>query len=155
MTLTHEITCDPAELPEASAEDNPSDHMLEAMCPHCRCAVDAVCPECGGNVESSGSEPKGTVLSRAEYYRRLLLMLEKARNTKFMLGCYFIATGDRLAEGVSMTDYSRIWSVKKATVSKQCRFICAYLGIPPSRYMREEKTIEKFRTNNRRPRKAE
>jgi hypothetical protein len=148
-----ETACDPSEYVEAAAEDNPADHILTAMCPHCQHEVDAACPTCGGNVEASGSEPRGTVLTRGEYYRRLLLMLENARNTKFMLGCYFIATGDRLAEGVSMTDYAKEWSVKKATVSKQCRFICTYLGISPSRYMRDEKTVNKFRMNNRRPSK--
>lgn len=146
-----ETTYDPAELPQAAVTDDPASHFLEGMCPHCGHAVDAACPECGGHVEASGSEDHSTVLPRNEYYRRLLLMLEKARNTKFMLGCYFIATGDRLAEGVSMTDYAKEWSVKKATVSKQCRFICAYLGLPPSRYMRDEHTVEQFRIKNRRP----
>ena len=153
--ITHEITCDPAEFTQASENDNPSDHMLEAMCPHCNHAVDAVCPGCGHNVEASGCDQKGTVLGRSEYYRRLLLLLEKARNTKFMLGCYFIATGDRFADGVSMTEYAVKWSVTKANVSKQCRFICQYLGIPPSRSMRSEVTADKFRKTNRRPKKAE
>jgi len=148
--------CDAAEFshgPEQCVRDDPVDRILEALCPRCGHAVDAVCPDCGANVESGGSEPKGTVLSRAEYYRRLLLMLQGARNTKFMLCCYFIATGDALAEGTSMVRLSEEWKVTKAQVSKQCRFICQYLGVPPSRYMRDEQAATTFRMKNRRPRK--
>ena len=178
MADLHDI----ADSPRASACDHPADHLLEAMCPKCGRTVDAVCPECGGNVEASGSEELGTqrpkakvktrkatpaecavcpcangetVLSRLEFYRRLVLLLFNARNTKFMLGCYLIATGHGFADGVSMTEFAREWGVRKATVSKQCRIICSYLGIPPSRYMRNEEVAQGFKLSNRRPRRLQ
>jgi hypothetical protein len=157
MSYLHDI----ADLPIASECDHPGDHLLEAMCPRCRHPVDAVCPDCHGNVEASGAAggksfapgESQSGLARLEFYRRLVVMLMNARNTKFLLGCYLIATGDGFADGVSMTDFARQWGVRKATVSKQCRFICAYLGIPPSQYMRKEEVAGKFRLSNRRPRK--
>jgi hypothetical protein len=155
MSALHDV----ADLPMASACDHPADHVLEAMCPRCRHAVDAVCPTCHGNVESSGAEESETspehksCLTRTEFYRRLVLLIHNARNSKFTLGCYLLATGDGFADGVSMTEYGKAWGVRKATVSKQCRYICGYLGLPPSRYMRQEEVAQKFRLSNRRPRK--
>lgn len=158
MSLNHDV----ADLPSASACDDPVDHMLEAMCPGCGHAVDAVCPECGSNVEASGADdsPKSkvqgpkSILTPEEFYRRFVLLIHNARNSKFTLGCYLLATGSGFADGVSMTDYAAEWGVCKGTVSKQCRIICGYLGIPPSRYMREEAVARNFRLSNRRPRKA-
>jgi hypothetical protein len=157
-TMNH----DPAELPTASACDHPADHLLEALCPHCGRVVDACCPDCHRNVEASGaavgervSAEASSCLGRVEFYRRLVVMLMNARNTKFLLGCYLISTGDGFADGVSMTAFAEKWGVRKATVSKQCRFICGYLGIPPSRYMREESVARGFALSNRRPRKME
>lgn len=118
--------------------------------------VDAVCPECEHNVEASGASTDGaaaSMFSRSEFFRRFLQLLQSARNSKFTLGCYLISTGDAFAEGVSMADYARQWGVRRATVSKQCHLICAALGLPPSRYMRDEETCSKFRLSNRRPRK--
>lgn len=152
MITTH----DPAELPEASTTDDPAEHFLEAWCPQCEHVVDAICPKCKTHVEPSGActdGPSGSSLSRVEFYRRLLCLIQNARNSKFTIGCYLIATGDAFADGVSMTEYAKKWGVRKATVSKSCRQICAYLGIPPSQYMRKEETAAKFRTSNRRPRK--
>lgn len=152
MITTH----DPAELPEASHCDHPADHQLEAFCPNCAHVVDAVCPKCKTHVEASGACDASSLstLSQAEFYRRLVGMLQAARNSKFMCGCYLIATGDAYADGQTMTDFARKWGVEKATVSKQCRKICAWLGIPPSRYMRREEVSAKSRIANRRPRKV-
>ncbi len=61
------------------------------------------------------------------------------------------ATGDAFADGLSMTQVGREWSVTKATVSKYCRSICEKLQILPSRYMRTEEAADKFRLSNRRP----
>jgi hypothetical protein len=158
-TMFHDL----ADSPRASSCDHPADHVLEALCPRCRHPVDAVCPACGSNVEASGADngkeqmANGTlvsVLTPEEFYRRFVLLVHNARNSKFTLGCYLIATGSGFADGVSMTDYAREWGVRKATVSKQCRYICGYLGIPPSRYMREEGVAAKFKLSNRRPRKV-
>lgn len=151
--ITHS---DPAELPECSAEDRPADHMLEAFCPACNHVVDACCPKCHTHLEPAGASTDGAAtssLTRAEYYRRFILLIQNARNSKFMLGCYLIATGDAFADGISMEDYARTWGVTKATVSKQCVYICAYLGIPPSRYMRAAATKENYRQSNTRPKK--
>jgi len=157
MSYLHDV----ADLPIASEWDFPGDHMLEAMCPRCLHSVNAVCPDCGGNVEASGADGGKSFASgewqsgmaRLEFYRRLVVMLMNARNTKFLLGCYLISTGDGFADGVSMTDFAKAWGVRKATVSKQCRYICLYLGIPPSQYMRKEEVAVRFRLSNRRPRK--
>lgn len=148
--------CDPSDLPEAAAEDKPADHMLEAFCPGCNHVVDAVCPKCKTHLEPAGASTDGatiSALSRGEYYRRFILLIQNARNSKFMLGCYLIATGDAFADGVSMEEYARTWGVGKATVSKQCVFICSYLNIPPSRYMRAAGTKENYRQSNTRPKK--
>lgn len=147
---------DPADLPEASAPDNPPDHFLEAWCPNCVQAVDACCPKCKTHVEPNGSAAAGAAISklgRLEFYRRLLLLILTARNSKFMIGCYLIATGDAYADGISMTDFAKKWSVKKATVSKQCNIICSTLQIPPSQYMRRAETKDHYRQANRRPTK--
>lgn len=149
---------DVADLPIASVEDDPSDHFLTAWCPKCRLVVDAMCARCSTYVEAAGASTDGaaaSLLTRSEYYRRFLQLLQTARNTKFTLGCYLIATGDAFADGVTMKEFARAWGVRTATVSKQCHIICAMLGLPPSRYMRDEKTCAKFRLSNRRPRKLE
>ena len=148
--------CDPAELNEASTEDKSEDHFLQAHCSCCDNVVDAVCPKCKTHVEPSGASISGSAnsfISRGEYYRRVIMLIQNARNAKFTLGCYLIATGDAFADGVSMNDYARLWSVKKATVSKQCVAICKYLSIAPSRYMRQESTKENYIQSNRRPQK--
>ena len=147
---------DIADLPIASAHDDPVDHFLTAYCPGCKRVVDAACPDCGRTVEASGASTDGAAgssLHRSEFYRRFLQLLQGARNSKFTLGCYLISTGDAFAEGVSMAEFARQWGVRRATVSKQCHLICAALGLPPSRYMRDEATCDKFRLSNRRPRK--
>ncbi len=156
------VLADVADLPVASACDDPVDHILNAWCPRCNQVRDAICPECQHAVEASGAEEKSGRQSCHEArqlewiaaYRRLLLMLVAARNTKFTLQCYLLATGSGFAEGKSMTELAREWGVKKATVSKQCRAICGQLGIAPSQYMRKEETAQKFRLANRRPRKV-
>lgn len=153
--ITH---CDPSELPEAASDDRPQDHMLEAMCPRCNHVVDACCPNCKSHVEPTGADGGGlrdSVLSRSEQYNRILQLLQNARNTKFTLGCFLIATGHAYADGVSMEEYARQWGVVKATVSKQCVFICDYLGIPPSQYMRPVSTKESYRQSNTRPKKIQ
>ena len=150
--ITH---CDPAELPEAASLDRPADHMLEAYCPSCANVVDACCPRCKTHVEPSGCDDHhGSVLSNAELYRRFVLLIQSARNAKFTFGCFLIATGDAYADGVSMEDYARTWGVGKATVSKQCVYICAYLGIPPSRYMRAAEAKQSYQASNVRPTKS-
>jgi len=52
-----------------------------------------------------------------------------------------------------MDEYAKTWGVTKATVSKQCVAICAYLGLPPSRYMRQLDAKDSYRNANRRPQK--
>ncbi len=136
---------DPAELPQASFVDSPENHFLEGICPQCRHEVDAVCPECNSHIEPSGDK------DLTERYRRLMLLLLDSRNAKFMLGCYLLATGDAFADGFTMTEFAKRWSVGKAVVSKHCRIICERLEIEPSRYMRTEETASKFRLANRRP----
>lgn len=151
--ITH---CDPAQLPEASSHEQAEDHILEAWCPACAHAVDAQCPECRSYLEPAGVATHGrtpSVLQRTEFYRRFILLIQNARNSKFTLGCFLIATGDAFADGISMAAYARTWSVKKATVSKQCNYICRYLGLPPSRYMRGAETKPNYRAANTRPRK--
>ena len=113
-------TCDVADLPAASSRDDPADHFLNAYCPGCGHVVDASCPDCGRNVESSGATTDGVAgscYSRPEFYRRFVIMIQNARNSKFTLGCYLIATGDAFAEGVSMETFAKKWGVKKQTVS--------------------------------------
>lgn len=149
---------DPADSPEASMLDHPSEHFLEAYCTSCSHLVDAVCPGCRQRVEPASTTVDGaniSELSRQEFYRRFILLIHQARNSKFMLGCYLIATGDAYADGVSMTEFAKEWGVTKALVSKQCRIICTYLEIPPSQYMRKEETAQKCRLTNCRPRKYE
>lgn len=149
---------DVADLPIASCTDAPEDHFLTAWCPRCKTVVDAVCPDCATNLEASGASTDGaaaSMLTRSEYYRRLMQLLQSARNTKFTLACYLISTGDAFADGVTMAQCAKSWGVRTATVSKQCHLICALLGLRPSRYMRDEVTCDKFRLSNRRPRKAE
>lgn len=148
---------DIADLPAASACDDPAEHFLEAYCPECKQTVNPVCPDCGRTVEASGASTDGAAgseLQRSEFYRRFLQLLQGARNSKFTLGCYLISTGDAFAEGVSMSEFAKEWGVRRATVSKQCHLICAALGLPPSRYMRDEATCAKFRMSNRRPRRV-
>lgn len=141
---------DPADAPSASYHDHPEDHFLEAMCPRCGHEVDATCPNCHGHVESTGAPGAEGDLNR---WRRLVLLLQKSRNTKFTLQCLLIATGDGFADGLSLTEAGRRWGVGKATVSKYCRIICETLEITPSAYMRSEETAAKFKLSNRRPTK--
>ena len=132
------LNCDAADLPQASVADDPSEHFLNAWCPRCRQVIDATCPECHGLVEAAGASTDGAAarcLTRAEYYRRFLQLLQTSRNAKFTLGCYLIATGDAFADGVSMQDYARHWGVKRATVLKHCALICSALRLRPSCHM--------------------
>ncbi len=142
---------DPCELPQASSEDNPIDHALEAYCPHCAHEVDAVCPHCERMVESSGADEVMAPLSASEFHRRLLNYLYSKRNSKFAIACFLIASGSAEADGLSMTEFAVSFGVTKATVSKYCREICAYFSIPPSQYMRTEENAAKFKLSNRRP----
>ena len=144
---------DIADLPIASACDDPAEHFLNAWCPRCEQVVDAVCPECGHTVEQSGAGSGGAVAAaRAmDLIRQVLQLAQSARNSKFTIGCILIAMGHTYAEGVSMADYARAWGVRRATVSKQCHLVCAALGLPPSRYMKDEATCAKYRLSNRRP----
>jgi len=142
---------DPAELPRASTCDHPSEHILEAWCPHCEHEVDAVCPSCESNVESSGSDSIGESMSVSEFHRRLLLYLASKKNSKFAIYCFLIATGSGEADGLSMTLFARRFGVCKATVSKYCREIVETFNLPPSRYMLTEDNAAKFRLSNRRP----
>jgi hypothetical protein len=150
---------DPSQLPQASMMDHPAEHCLEANCPRCRRTVDAVCPKCRSNVEASGAD-RGeerihgqSVLARAEFYRRFVLLLQESRNCKFTLGCFLIATGDAGADGMSMQNFAKTWGVGRATVSKHCRRICKRLGIAPSAYMMKEERARAFKLSNRRPTK--
>jgi hypothetical protein len=150
----------PAESPLACVLDNPEEHFLEAHCPRCNHPTDAVCPHCGGHVEPAGMElPQinGCRSDRTgpEFYRHFISLVEESRNPKLFLACYYVATGDAGAQGLSMTDLAKRWSVKKATISKYCRTICERLSIPPSQYMRKEETADKFRLANRRPQKMD
>lgn len=143
---------DPADLPQASAEDNPIDHAIEALCPRCNHAVDAVCPNCSTPVEASGADISG--FSKEDFYRRIITLVLTSRNAKFTLTCFLIAIGDGFADGTGITDVARRWGVTKATVSKHCRRVCVEFGIRPSPYMLREDSIQKFRISNRRPAKV-
>jgi hypothetical protein len=148
---------DPAESNDASMTDHPEGHCLEAYCPRCKDVVDAVCPKCKTNVEPAGATTVDGAglshLSRGDFYRRLLTLLQGQRNSKFTIACYLIATGDAYADGVTMAGVGKAWGVTRAAVSKHCRHICGYLGIPPSQYMRKEETAAGYRQSNRRPHK--
>lgn len=106
-------------------------------------------------VESSGAVDSMCPVSASEFHRRLLNYLYSKRNSKFAIACFFIATGQAEADGLSMTQVATLCGVTKATVSKYCREICDHFGIPPSRYMRNEENSAKFRLSNRRPLKAQ
>jgi len=149
----HDLTQfhDPAELPRASTCDHPSEHILEAYCPHCEHEVDAVCPECRGNVEQHGNTFVAPFEAAAELQRRVLHFLYSKRNSKFAIACFLMATGSSEADGVSMTELGASFGVTKATVSKYCREICEHFGIPPSRYMLSEENAAKFKLTNVRP----
>jgi hypothetical protein len=146
---------DPAESNEASVIDHPEAHCLEAYCPRCRDVVDAQCPKCKSHVEPAGATTVDGAglsnLSRADFYRRFVTLIQGTRNSKFTLVCYLIATGDAYADGVTMAEAGKAWGVTRAAVSKHCREICNYLGIPPSQYMRKEETAATYRRSNRRP----
>lgn len=152
---------DPADLPRASMECHPADQCLEAWCDRCGRAVDAVCPGCKGNVSAAGAIGTATTvdgvtkssLTPAEFYRRLVNLLQSSRNTRFTLVCYLIATGDAYADGVTLDEAGKQWGVTRACVSKHCVFICEYLALEPSRYMMDAEHREKFRKSNRRPQK--
>lgn len=149
---------DPADLPSASMEDHPERHCLEAYCPRCRDVVDAQCPKCRSHVEPAGATTvdgaAASSLSRGDFYRRFATLIQGTRNSKFTLVCYLIATGDAYADGVTMAEAAKAWGVTRAAVSKNCREICAYLGIAPSQYMRKEETAKSYRQSNRRPHKS-
>lgn len=146
-------------MPQVAVLDNPEDHYLEAFCDRCHDVVDAVCPKCRGHVHPAGActtnAPERSSYGSAQFYRRFANLIQASRNSKFMLACYLIATGDAYADGITMEHTAEAWGVCKGTVSKQCVFICKYLGIPPSPYMRKEDAGEKFRQSNRRPTKHE
>lgn len=150
---------EPARVPTVSVTDHPADHCLEAYCRGCHNVVDAVCPKCKGNVEPAGHTtvdgPGLSSLPHPEFYRRFVTLIQATRNSKFMLCCYLIATGDAYADGVSMAEVAKAWGVGRAAVSKQCRDICAHLGIQPSTYMRKEEAAARSRISNRRPVKHE
>jgi len=150
------VSADVADMAIASTVDHPADHILVGRCPKCDRAVDATCGICHSFLEAPGASVRGEIermLGLMLVQRRVLQLIRSARNSKFMLECYFIAAGDSFADGISMKDLARNFSVRTATVSKQCHLICALFGIPPSRYMRDEKTCAKFRLSNRRPHK--
>lgn len=142
---------DPADSPNASTVDHPSEHILEAYCPHCEHQVDAVCPECQRMVESHGASDAMPENAAWDILRRILNHAYAKRNSKFTIECFYIAAGWAEADGISMTEVSVRWGVTKAAVSKYCREICEEVGIPPSRYMRTEENAAKFRLSNRRP----
>lgn len=142
---------DPALLPAASTIDHPSDHMLEAWCPHCEHEVDATCPHCGLHVESSGSDEPGEPISASEFHRKLLTYLASKKNSKVAIYCFLIATGNGDIQGLSMTVFAKRFGICKATISKYCREIVETFNLPPSRYMLSEENASKFRETNRRP----
>jgi len=135
---------DPAE--RVSVEDHPADHICESYCHRCGFAVNPVCPNCHHCIEASGGEP-----DKAATYRRIMLMLRKAKNTALFIDAFFLATGDgQLYDGTSEQKISLLHGVTKGQVSKQCRYIVQQLGLIPSRSMRSEGAVEKFRSRNHR-----
>ena len=128
--------------------DHLADHALEAFCGTCQHLVDAVCPDCRRMVESSGAEEATTPLSASVFHRRLLAYFYSKRNAKFAIACFFIATGQAEADGLSMSQVAVNCGVTKATVSKYCREICEHFAIPPSRYMRKEENAATSRMSN-------
>ena len=138
---------DPAEMPQAATVADPTSRLLTVVCPACEHEVDAICPGCGRQLEHEGE----TERTLARDLRRLLSILEEARNSKYMLGCLLIATGEGFADGISMTEYARKWGVTRAKVSKDCRAICRDLNIQPSRYMMSDHAANGHRLSNGRP----
>ncbi len=142
---------DLADSPLASTVDHPSEHILEAYCPHCEHEVDAICPSCRSTVESSGADESAGPISNAEFHRRLLQWIVSKKNSRVAIYCFMIATGSGDADGLSMTVISRRFGISKAAISKHCRDAVETFGIMPSRYMRTEENAAKFRLSNRRP----
>lgn len=140
---------DPAE--EATCEDQHK--TLECVCMSCGKPGDAICPHCHSElgpdspVEDYGfrpSTPQQLLAKFAEWARELT----SSRNAKFQLACFLVAAGDVNLDGISMTDIAKEWNVNKATVSKQCVAICARLGIPPSRWMKDIEAKQSYRNRN-------
>jgi len=127
-TVSPSELLDPAEYLQASVEDHPADHILEATCPRCG-KVDGVCPRCGHCVESSGCQP-----DRAATYRRVMGMLaEDKHRIGFFIDCFFLATGDAVFDGQTEETIAKLHNVPVAQVEAMRDRIARVLGIAPCR----------------------
>jgi hypothetical protein len=152
------LSADVADLPIASIKDDPVDHFLTGHCPKCDCEAQSACEQCGAYLRPGGAMRAFEIerlLGLIVLQRRVIYASLAARNTKFWIKCYLVASGDANAEGITMKEMARKSGVRTATVSKLCHIICAQFGFRPSAYMRDEATCAKFRLSNRRPRKLE
>jgi hypothetical protein len=137
-------------------EDDPSKHNLPLVCSSCGKEGDCRCPHCGSmdvRTDAAAPAPAERRISD-EKYRLLLIKAHDYPNSKFFLGCAFIATGDPAAAGQTMEDYGNTWGVSKQAVSKLCVSICEFLGTDPSPYMKSEESKQAYRESNRRPAKS-
>jgi len=150
----HEIDRDPADFNVEDGRAEDPTEFLEAVCMKCGHEVQAACPDCGTYVRRNDTDRPEQFYERASYHA-LLLLLERERNTRFAIDCYFIATGDAIMDGRgrSMAEVAKRWSVTRAMVSKHCRRICRTLRIIPSRYMRSEEAAIESKLRNRRKHK--
>lgn len=132
-------------------EDHLEKHTTIGCCEACGKTVDLKCSKCGSIKVAVQDQTPPLPVSVGERFRQLILMAHDYRNSKFYLGCLLIATGDPAAAGKTMTDFAKQWGVGRAAVSKLCCWICNYLGIDPSPYMKSKSARESFRKSNRRP----
>ncbi len=131
---------------------------LEAHCLGCGKNGDAVCPHCGSEYgpDSPIEEYRFKISTNAEFLKKFADFagyVKAARNGRFWLECFTVASGDASADGESMEEIAKRWSVTKACVSKTCIAVCARLGIPPSRAMRDEASRDLYKQHNRRNKK--
>lgn len=130
-----------------------SHKTVEAVCPRCNKNGDAVCPHCGSEYEQDClvddygfrvSNPQ-ELLSKVSDLARYIA---DRKNAKLWWQCFVVVTGQ--ADGTSMTSIAKHWGIGKANVSRICVEICAKLGLPPSRAMRDDASKINFRLANRR-----
>lgn len=91
-------------------------------------------------------------LSAVKLFTRAVSNIYYAHNSKQSSLCFLIATGDHAAQGRKIKSAAKEFGVSKQAISKCCVEWCAFMGIPPSDYMR--KTSEEFSKSNHRNKKS-
>jgi hypothetical protein len=144
--LTH---TDPAELPECSCNDDPSQHVSAGLCRQCGREFDVQCPKCRSldTICGDATETHETTVQR---FRQLLIDADAKPNVRFYIQCFLIAIGDPAAEGQSLAELAKRWRSTRAVASKYCREIINKLGIRPSPYMMSELSATSHKRSNKR-----